>query len=69
MEMLFTDGQEMRWMWKPRQRAEGDKQTIPMPSKEEIGERKDEEEVTVKDVVDQVEKHYRLLSRKQELSG
>lgn len=60
LEMGFKDGKTMKWTWSPRGRGkEG----------EEEKKKKKEEEAKMGDVIEEVERHYRGLARKEELAG
>jgi large subunit ribosomal protein L53 len=64
LEMGFKDGKKMQWTWMPKAKKSGEGGV----GKSQGGKRLDEG-AKVKDVVEEVERHYRVLARKEELAG
>ncbi|ERF72254.1 hypothetical protein EPUS_02141 [Endocarpon pusillum Z07020] len=57
LELGFKDGKKMQWRWEPKRRLK----------EHEEGQR--QEAAKLKDVVEEVERHWRGLNRKEELAG
>ncbi len=58
LEMGFKDGTKMQWRWEPKRRP-----------REENAEKKRQEPVKLKDVIEEVDRHWRALKRKEDLAG
>lgn len=59
LDMGFKDGTKMQWRWEPKRRL-----------REDGGEEKKRQEpVKLKDVIGEVERHWRGLKRKEDLAG
>ncbi|KAF7506954.1 hypothetical protein GJ744_011085 [Endocarpon pusillum] len=59
LELGFKDGKKMQWRWEPKRRLK----------EQHDEEGRSQDEAKLKDVVEEVERHWRGLKRKEELAG
>lgn len=74
--MGFKDGKTMKWSWEPKIKASGGGgggggEMAREGGEKDVGKRQQQqqEEAKVRDVVEEVARHYRGLHRKEELAG
>ncbi len=58
LEMGFKDGTKMQWRWEPKRRL-----------RDENAEKERQKPVKLNDVIEEVERHWRALKRKEDLAG